>query len=91
MYVFSREYFVNLLTQAQDIDVHGNFESLALICFVPDQQRHATWLASIDEYLRRAYDDSFCNFGIGKRHALNPGRRSDHQRTTYKQMQHLEF
>src|SRR5439155_6133902 len=33
--VFGREHFVNLLAESEDVNIHGDFKSLALIGFVP--------------------------------------------------------
>src|ERR1700691_995164 len=41
LYRLRRKHFVDLLAQAQNVNVHRNFKRLALIRFIPQQQRNS--------------------------------------------------
>ena len=59
MHVFIREDFANLLAQAQHIDIDRNFERLALVRFIPNDQRNAAWRFAVHQNLIRADNDRF--------------------------------
>ena len=84
-----RKDFVNLLGQAQNVNIHGYFESLALLVFIPDDERNSARSFSVDENLGGAYDDRFSDGWIGQRNALDARRRRDDQRASHKEMQRL--
>ena len=84
-----RKHFVNLFGQAQNVNIHGYFKSLALLVFIPDDERNSARSFSVDENLRGAYDDRFGNGGIGERNSLDARRRGDDQRASHKEMQRL--
>ena len=67
---FGRENFVNFFAQAQDVDVDGNFERLALVLVVPQHQRNAAGGFAVDEHLLRAYDDRVSDGRISQGNAL---------------------
>ena len=84
-----REDFVNLLAQTEHVDIDGDFEVLALIGFVPDEQGNAARSFAVDQNLIGAHDDGFGDGRIRERNALDPRGRSDDQRATHEQVQRL--
>ena len=85
------EDVMNFLAQAERVDVHGDFEVLALIGFVPEQQGDAAGSFAVDEHLVGADHDGLGNRRIRERDALDSGRRSDDQRAADEQVQRLRY
>ena len=62
---------MNLLTETQNVDVYGNFKSLALVALIPNEQRDAARLFTVHEKLSGAYDQCFRNLRVSERYALD--------------------
>ena len=62
---------------------------LALVRFIPNNQRHAPRCASIHQHLRGADDDRFRDIRIGKRNSFDSCGRRDDDRPADEEMQRL--
>src|ERR1700684_1689065 len=87
LYVFAWEDFVNLLAQAEDVEVNQQLERLALIGVIPKNQRASAVTLTVDHDLSRTDDDGVGDIGVGNRKALHASRRSDEKRAPDQDME----